>query len=482
MSLRDLTGFQFEDFDEEVELLPETHPHLIRREAETIIVDQFALSELNNEWPNLYEHSLHGWARSFYTLEGHMDAIHAFSSPDTPISSVGPMLYNSAVQKIQNELSSLPLSRAFDVLSELDKVRYEQSSSAGYNYVGPKGPLDGDNHKRAIRSAKAVLWSAIRDIDGGPAYTIRNMVPDVGYTRTQLTDLREKTKVRGVWGRVFHYILLEGVTARPLLETFMRADTFYHIGKDPQLSVPRLLSEFASECRWLYAIDWSSFDTTVSRFEIEAAFDVMRNLIEFPNFETLQSFELCRLFFTHKKIAAPDGHVYWVHKGIPSGSYFTSMVGSIINRIRIEYLWNVIKGRSPKKCATQGDDSLVGDDELVSIDELTRFAARHGWKINASKTEYSRSPEFVSFLGRTTRGGLNVRELDKCLKLLIFPEHRVPSGRISAYRAKSINEDCGYLSNYIRVIAHRLKRKYGIATEDEVPSLLKRYVPRIDTL
>lgn len=479
MSLRDITNFQFTEFHNEVEKLDMKHPHVIRREPETILVDKFALSELNKDWPNIYNQQLLGWARSFYTLEGHMHSIQSFSSPDTPISALNQEVYQTSIDFVKNELRSLPRTRAFDVLTELDKVHYEQSSAAGYNYIGPKGPTLGENHNRAIRLAKATLWSTIKDEDGGPAYALRNMVPDVGYTRTQLSNIREKTKVRGVWGRAFHYILLEGTTARPLLETFMKANTFYHIGLDPQLSVPRLMSDMAINCRWLYAIDWSGFDTTVSRFEINAAFDIIKSLVDFPNFETEQTFELCRQIFIHKKIAAPDGETYWVHKGIPSGSYYTSIIGSIINRIRIEYLWRSIFQRTPIMCATQGDDSLVGDEYLVDIKAIADYAKQFGWIINAEKTEYSRSPELVTFLGRTMRGGLNARELEKCLKLLIFPEHAVESGRISAYRARSIMEDCGHTSEYINTIARRLKRKYGIAALSEIPASMKRYFPRI---
>ena len=476
--LRDIRNFQLTEFNSEFELLNDTHPHVIRREAEQILVDEFALSELNGAWPSLYDQKLKGWARSFYTLEGHMQAIHAYSNPDTPISSLNETIYRATIDSLKNELSSLPIARAFDVLTELDKIHYEQSSAAGYNYIGPKGPLYGENHERAIRSARAVLWSAIRDEDGGPAYVLRNMVPDVGYTRTQLTNLQEKTKVRGVWGRAFHYILLEGSSARPLLERFLEHDTFYHIGEDSQLSVPKLMSKLSSECRWIYAIDWSAFDATVSRFEIEAAFEIMKGLIHFPNFDSEQAFELSRLLFTHKKIAAPDGHTYWIHKGIPSGSYFTSMAGSIINRLRIGYLWRLMFNREPKLCYTQGDDSLIGDDELIQPERLAELAAPLNWNINPNKTEYSRTPEFISFLGRTSRGGFNTRELEKCLRLLIFPEHPVPSGRISAYRARSINEDSGFTSDYIQTVARRLRRRYGIAEESEVPKMFKRYVVR----
>ena len=477
MTIRDLRNSEFTDFSHELEDTGLTYPNVVRREIEAVYTDDFALDIIMDEWPRIYEQELKDWARSYYTLDAHMDAILTYATPNTHPEELNVQIYQDSVRSVQNELRSLPIARAFDVLSELDQIHYEQSSAAGYGYIGPKGPILGLNHNRAIRRAKATLFSAIKDEDGGLDYVIRTYVPDVGYTRTQLTDLTIKTKVRGVWGRAFHYILLEGTAARPLLENFIRGNTFFHIGDDPTLSVPRILSQTSGQSKWLYAVDWSGFDSSVSRFEIETAFNLIKERVEFPNYETEQAFELSKQFFIHKKIAAPNDKIYWSHKGIPSGSYYTSIIGSIVNRLRIEYLWRLKFGRGPKICYTQGDDSLIGDDELFLPEEIATLAAPYRWIINPDKTEYSTSPEFISFLGRTTRGGLNTREIMRCLRLLVYPEHQVTSGRISAYRAQAISEDCGGLSEIIRTTANRLRNHYGIAEESEVPAHFLRYYP-----
>uniref|UniRef100_A0AAU8MLX1 RNA-dependent RNA polymerase n=1 Tax=Allium deltapartitivirus 2 TaxID=3231923 RepID=A0AAU8MLX1_9VIRU len=475
MTYFQLRDYQYDKFSQELSILPGRHHREITRDIETIHRDEYAAEIIREDNPILYEQELEGWARSFYTLQGHMAAIMAYASPNTHITSLDIDIYIDAIQAVKNELSSLPTTRAFDVLTELDQVKYEQSSSAGYSYVGPKGPIYGDNHRRAIERAKATLWSAIRDRTQGPDYQIENSVPDVGYTRTQLTDLTEKTKVRGVWGRCFHYILLEGTAARPLLENFIRCKTFFHIGDDPVISVPRVLSEVSQNCKWLFALDWSAFDSSVSRFEINTAFKLLKERILFPNEETELTYEFCRLLFIHKKLAAPDGHIYWIHKGIPSGSYYTSIIGSIINRLRVEYLWRLKFNRGPKMCYTQGDDSLIGDDELFLPEEMAQLVAPLGWTINPDKTEYSTSPEFVTFLGRTSRGGSNIRDLKRCLRLLVYPEYPVNDGRIAAYRAQAIAEDCGGLSDIINSVARKLKRTYGVAREEEVPLHFRRY-------
>nr|QXV86361.1 RNA-dependent RNA polymerase [Partitiviridae sp.] len=463
-----ITGYDFRDFNEEFSFLYSGHPHVIRREQGVTYHDEYAKSELCARYQELYDQYIPGWSRSFYLGSKHMESIRQYDSINRSAQDIEVSAYKKAYFHVQERLRSLPIVRAFDVLTELDLVKFESTSAAGYNYFGRKGEVGGENHIKAIRQAKAILWSSYNQTEGID-HIIKQMVPDVGYTRTQLADVNEKTKVRGVWGRAFHYILLEGTSAHPLLNAFVNSNTFIHIGPDPTNSVPHLLSAVSETCKWLYAIDWSQFDATVHRFEIHAAFDLLKEHIFFPNKETEQAFEISRQLFIHKKIAAPDGNVYWSHKGIPSGSYYTSMIGSIVNMLRITYMWFVLKERPPSACFVQGDDSLSGDDERIEPIQFQQVAEPAGWILHPNKTEISRYPEGVTFLGRTSSGGMNARDLKRCLRLLILPEYPVPSGAISAYRAHSIAKDAGGLSVVLNEISRALERKYGRASEKDVP-------------
>jgi hypothetical protein len=470
-----ITNYEFVAFSGDLEDLHQTHTEQVRREEEQIYFDEYALEELNKVAPRYYDQHIKGWARSWYTGSQHLKTVMQYAQTDTPLQKLDQDIYSQAVQATRDGFRSLPIVRALSVKTDLDKVKFVQSSAAGYGYQGVKGPINELNHKRAIKRAKATLYSALAEDGEGIDYAIRESVPDVGYTRTQLTDLTEKTKVRSVWGRAFHYILLEGTSARPLLEAIANSDCFIVIGQDPITAVPRILSDTARSSKWLTAVDWSRFDATVSRFEINTAFQLMKERITFPDFDTEMAFELCRLLFIHKKIAAPDGKVYWSHKGIPSGSYFTTLVGSIVNRIRIEYLWRLKFGEGPTSCYTLGDDSLIGYDSYYSPTEMSSRCADLGWIINPEKTECSTYAGGVTFLGRTSRGFFNERDLKKCIRLLILPEYPVPSGEISAFRAASIAEDAGGAGQYINDIAKRLKRKFGIARQEALPKYFRKY-------
>nr|UMQ74217.1 RNA-dependent RNA polymerase [Helianthus annuus leaf-associated partitivirus 2] len=476
MNLNALRNYEYVDFWTDLEELPGTHVYSIRREPEQTYYDEYAKHKLINYHQELYNQYIEGWSRSYYSHARHLEALLNYATADIPVTKLDCIRYGACINAVRTGLSSLPRVRAFDVLTELDEVSFKSSTAAGYDYGGTKGPIRGENHKRAMSRARAIVHDVHEKGVEALKNVIETMVPDVGYTRTQLTDLSEKTKVRNVWGRAFHYILIEGLIANPLIRAFQSVETFYHIGKDPLDSVPKALSQAARAGRWLYAIDWKQFDATVSRFEIEAAFMLVEEKVDFPNDQTAVAFYIAKQLFIHKKIAGPDGKFYWVHKGIPSGSYFTSIIGSIVNRLRIEYLWRTIIGRGPKCCFTQGDDSLSSDDEFIPPERFAEVANSIGWVFNPDKTEYSTIPGEVTFLGRTVQGGMNRRQLKRCIRLLILPEYPVESGRISAYRARSIAEDAGGLSAILNRIAEELEAEYGVASKDEVPLYFKRYI------
>jgi len=469
-----IRNYHFTEFNSPLERTNATHSHRITREVETVLYDSFALDEVLRLDPLAVEQRLEGWARSYYTKEKHMQSILNYGTNDPPARLFDINSWQHAIEATRTELTKLGRVRAFNALTELDQVPYESTAAAGFDYPGNKGRFRGPNHMRAISRARAILGSAVDNTDGIHR-AILTMVPDVGYTRTQLTYLPDKLKVRGVWGRAFHYILLEGTVAAPLLEAFKHTDTFFYIGKDPVFDVPRTIHRAKHEGEWLFTLDWSGFDATASTYEINTAFDLIKEIIEFPNWQTEVAFELSRHLFIHKKIAAPDGNIYFAHKGVPSGSYFTMIIGSIINKLRCEYMWHLIHGKSPAFIVTQGDDALGSDNEQFNVEVAAEAVAPLNWFLNPNKVEITKFPYLVEFLGRTEKGGINVRELTRCLRLLVYPETEVVSGEISAYRARAIAEDAGGLSELLNRVAQRLADSYGIAEEQNVPKRLRLY-------
>ncbi len=447
------------------------------REEDVTYVDQYALDVLKTIDPTCEDTYLKDYSRSYYRRGFHLKSILDFNRDDPVDESWNTEVFAEVETFIMNELEKADIQAlSFDVLTELDKVPFVGPSAAGFGYQGHKGLYKEKNHKRAIRIAKKMVLD-YHDLKGECLDdAILNSTPHLGFTRTQLTDVTEKLKVRAVWGAPFHHILAEGLSAAPFLEEIKKKNCFIHFGEDPLLSVPDLINNLNRNHEWLYAFDWSKFDATASRKEIDMAFRIIKARMLFPNKQSEDAFDLMVELFKYKKVLGPDGNVYSVNTGVPSGSNWTSTVDSIINYFRIQYLWKILTNEFLTDLFTHGDDGIAGFNKYVSLYELAQQALKLGWILNPEKSLSTRDSSMIEFLGRNTSGGYSRRSIEKCIRLLVYPEYPVLDPRISAYRAESIYDDVGRTSEFLRKVSVTLKRKYGVPdSEEEIPRHHKRY-------
>lgn len=429
------------------------------RDEFRIIIDEYAKEAINLYVPATLRFELEGWARSFYVLEKHVEAIEAYNRPKMPEPSTTAWI--KAKQYVLNEFRTFPKQRSISY-KDFDSVKWISSSSAGYGYVGCKG--ENENYHRAKRVAVTIAEKLNHDRTY-VSEAIKESTPDVAFTRTQLSQLKVKTKVRNVWGEAFHYVLLEGLFADPLIARFKDLESFYFIGQDPLLAVPILIEEILAEKDYVYMFDWSGFDSTVQEWEIRFAFQCLETMLIFPSTIEHQIWRFLIELFIYRKIAGPNGVLYLKTQGIPSGSCFTNIIGSITNYVRIQYMFLSLTNRVAK-AYTHGDDSLAAVDsvQFIPMERFSEVCDPLQWTINTSKSAVSRREENVSFLSRTVREKQNARDELTCLRMLLYPEYDVPSGDISALRAQSISLDAGINSHYLYLIYIYLKEKYGLAT------------------
>jgi hypothetical protein len=412
---------------------------------------------------------LQGWSRSHYTLEGHLESIHM-------IQNIQPFVKPINASMAQTDdycfryFENLGTVQSLDFHTQLNQVPFEPTSSAGIGIPGRKG--DDGNLLKAIHQATATINNCLRT---GIQSVIDNSTPDMAYTRTQLTLLAEGLKIRNVFGEAFQYILLEGLTAAPLMDYFVKHDTFFYVGLDPRSDVPNVFEDFKRKCEILISVDWSAFDTSVEHWEIIDAFDLLESMLKFPNLKTRAAFEFSKIFFINRKIASPDGYVHMKQKSVPSGSFFTMLIDSIVNWRRILYLHHKAYGSFPIDIKTQGDDSLLAVTPNVTPEGLAlQIPPDSEWIMNPFKCPIGRSGSTVPFLQRRLKWGDQARDIDRVERLAIYPEYQVTDPQISAYRARALWEDCNYESNVLAHATVYLETKYGIPTN--VPSRFKNFL------
>jgi hypothetical protein len=425
------------------------------------------------------------WSKSHYTLDAHIESILKYDK------NILPEPTDSAWLNVKE--SSFRVFSSFDKvqaipISHIERVPYHQGTSAGFGYTGNpppnpgrKGEPDQPNYIRALGVARKIAHECVRAhnehrFESFIEEAINNSTPDIAFTRTQLVEL-PNTKVRNVFGAAFHYILLEGLYASPLIDFFMNHNTFYYIGEDPTVDVPKVLYTAGhSEATYL-SIDWTAFDASVQPYEIELAFNLLQTMIVFPTTESRLVFEYCKALFMKRKLLSPDGSIYMRYSGVPSGSYFTHIVDSIINWIRIQYLLSTNNIRYTT-ILTHGDDGFVEiTSPIHNFHYIADQANQLGWYINSAKCKLTGDISQIEFLGRSSLHGVNYRDRLKCLRLCLYPEYPVNDPQISIARLKAIFIDSGGNIPEIPRAIELLVSIHG-DNNSELPRHFKTYKPQ----
>jgi hypothetical protein len=131
----------------------------------------------------------------------------------------------------------------------------------------------------------------------------------------------------------------------------------------------------------IFSEDFTSFDNTTVLELITGAFGIIESFYQ-PKVEVYDDlFEISRSFHSIP-IVTPDGVISGSH-GIPSGSWFTSLIGSLIHLIAH---YEVIGEINQFKNQVMGDDGIVILPKSWSIDKLADGYSKINLKLNADKT------------------------------------------------------------------------------------------------
>lgn len=193
--------------------------------------------------------------------------------------------------------------------------------------------------------------------------------PCVAYKRTQRGN-----KTRLVWGYPLEMTIMEARFARPLIDWFVSHRSPMAFGMKKGVLGANLHRYFEDSFGTTVCLDYSKYDTTITRTMILESFRILATWFEEQDLQTF-GWPIVRNYFIFTPIVMPDGHLYTgKNHGVPSGSYFTQLIDSVVNTALMYALSHkfgfFFKDRA---LFVLGDDSIVQVQGKVDVSAWRRY-------------------------------------------------------------------------------------------------------------
>lgn len=189
------------------------------------------------------------------------------------------------------------------------------------------------------------------------------------------------------------------------------------------------------------SIDYSSFDQTISDWLIHEAFDLIFESFQESDRNTKME-RTIRNSFIKKSYIDGHGDLVYSEKGVPSGSAFTQIVGSLVNCLVVFTYLAKMKVLETSHVIAMGDDNLIHTmDELDAEDMSSYIKKNFGLIVNPDETSQYKPREFPEFLSRVWHDYFASRDPKMIyFKMILAEKFRpysqgkaVPEGIIASY-------------------------------------------------
>ena len=134
-----------------------------------------------------------------------------------------------------------------------------------------------------------------------------------------------------------------------------------------------------------YGLDYSKFDSSISSTLIRYSFDILKTWFEYID---QNEWSIIVNYFCSTPIVMPNGNLYAGKRhGVPSGSYFTQLIDSVVNVILIGALSSRFQlDIYHRELFVLGDDSIFATRQKLDLQKVAEFLMTYGIKLNIEKS------------------------------------------------------------------------------------------------
>ncbi|AZT88588.1 RNA-dependent RNA polymerase [Phyllosticta citriasiana partitivirus 1] len=401
--------------------------------------DPYVRESLKTFDRDLYD-QIYGFTRRPTGLKGMYESLAKFGDEPLHFDSLNRHQKRCMTKAIARARKAFRLPYKHEPL-DWDEVgqHLRRDTAAGATFPGKK---KGDVLPEIYTEAR---WLGHRMKQGGKGSfnpTKVRFPPAMATQRGGLSEIDEP-KTRLAWIYPAEMLVVEGLWAPVMYREFMKLPGSPMLnGKSSQ----RLFSEWAvnvKEGEKLYGLDFKSFDTKVPAWLIRVAFSILHQNVAWDTWRGKPVSPVNRQkwrnvwdgmvwYFINTPILMPDGRMFRKHQGVPSGTWFTQLIDSVVNYILVEYM-TTCQDVEPQNLKVLGDDSAFRSGLDFSIERGKEDAIAVGMTLSP-KSEVTTDPTELKLLGTTYRNGHAHRPTDEWFKLALYPENPVSELGVSLTR------------------------------------------------
>jgi hypothetical protein len=258
------------------------------------------------------------------------------------------------------------------------------------------------------------------------------------FARNSVT-LKEKKKLRGVWGKPFDLLIAEASIYLPWIERMQRMKTvpngykytMFHRGYRKLWDE---LMEAAPPGRHTYVmLDFSKYDTSLAPWLLRRCREIVDAQIDFGSYEHWgkpvpeRSYRLARRLFKatiDTEFIMPDGYVWKKDYGTDSGSLMFQRDEDIATYVIGRYVCARMR-RICKFIRVLGDDIIMAVEgrHTVHLEELAQICESvFGMEVSMDKSYVTTDIREVSFLGRYFSFGHPRRDTVDIVFAALYPK------------------------------------------------------------